>query len=607
MIKVKESIKEKIKETKELLKNKFLDFYKYLNDNNVEEELDKRVEAFNEKLEKHINKSSPFDNDYRIYRKSYSDFKYNDTVEESVIEDINHYKNFDNDADVEFFNEKLREFRDKYNPYDKHFLTFQEKFIYLLQEFRDKYNPSAKPEESNKLKEALKKDLNELKEALEESAEEFAGKEALKKVLNEFKEALLKESAEESADMDKNKKVITEATESTEPETDKKAEDIEAIRVQKETDIKAIRQNVLYNWKRSLDKTYTNWALNEIDKFRQDFYKETQEFLENLKKIKELQEALGDDTGLLFDLSLKNILKRDLEYIRTLANFIKDTKSLKELCDMLGRFVKAEQSYRIETIFRKETFHTKVRDIDSKEEIVGITYSRDIDNILHQEKLLLSEGVLENLFGVKYLENRLLTFKKEGYTDFSYDETIEEKVEVVEEEKKGPIIICVDTSGSMSGLPETIAKAVTLYLATRAMKQKRNCYLINFSVQIYTTDLTYPKTFDDLVEFLRTSFNGGTDAIPALRHAVKTMNEDDYKKSDLLFISDFVFNDFTKEDYALVKSQKEKENKFYSLIIGTTPMVNLNESIFDYNWVYDSASSSIKDITGKMYGNILNN
>lgn len=504
------NIKDKIKETKELLKNNFSRYFKFLNDDKLEEELDKRVESFNEKIEKHIGESNPFDNDYRLYRKSYSDFKYNKTTEESVEEDINRYKNFDKSVNVKFFDEKLKEFREKYK------------------------------EKNNKIKE------------------------------------------------EENKKLI------------------ESHRVKKETDIKAIRKNVLDNWKQALDEKYTEWALKEIDKFREKFFKETEEFLENLKKIKEFQEAIGDDTGLLFDLSLGNILKKDLEYINSLANFIRDTESIKKLCDMLGRFVKAEESHKIETIFRKETFHTKVRDVNSKEEIVGITYSRDINNILPQEKLLLAEGVLETLFGVKYFENRLLTFKKEGYTDFSYDETIEEKVEVIEEEKKGPIIICVDTSGSMSGVPETVAKAVTLYLATRAMKQKRNCYLINFSVQIYTTDLTYPKTIDNLIEFLRISFNGGTDAIPALRHAVKIMNDENYKKSDLLFISDFVFNDFTKEDYDLVKNQKENENKFYSLIIGSTPMFDLKESLFDYNWVYDASTSSVKEITGKMYDNILN-
>jgi len=40
------------------------------------------------------------------------------------------------------------------------------------------------------------------------------------------------------------------------------------------------------------------------------------------------------------------------------------------------------------------------------------------------------------------------------------------------DESQGPMIICVDTSGSMSGSPETVAKAVTLFMASKAREPK---------------------------------------------------------------------------------------------------------------------------------------
>ena len=369
-------------------------------------------------------------------------------------------------------------------------------------------------------------------------------------------------------------------------------------------EIIAIRKSVFNSWKDELDKQYISWVLNEIDKYRKKFFKDMENFFDYLNHLKYIQDIFGEDTGLLFDLSIGKLLKKDIEYIKRLLNLLKENSDIKRLCDMLGRFIKSEETIKTEKILRKETFSTKIRDINSEEEIVGITYSRDIHNILPQEKLLLAEGVLETLFGIKYFENRLLTFKKEGYIDSFYEKDIEEEMQVIEDDKKGPIIICVDTSGSMSGVPETVAKAVTLYLATRAMKQKRNCYLINFSTQIETMDLTYPNTMDNLIDFLRLSFNGGTDAVPALRHSIQTMNTENYKKSDLLFISDFVFNGFTDEDYKLAEEQKKNENRFYSLIIGSTPMFNVENSIFDYNWCYDSSRGSVKEITGNMYSSI---
>ncbi|MBW5380816.1 VWA domain-containing protein, partial [Brachyspira hampsonii] len=475
----------------------FSQYGELLEDEEFSKELDKKINDYNENLNKEFSSNNPLKNEYDKYNNAYSSFKNNGADENRILNDINNYKNFDKDADDNFYNKKLNDIKNKHKE-------------------NSKYN-----------------NIN--------------------------------------------------------------------------TDYNALEKAVLNDWKNSLDREYTKWALDKIDERRKEFFKDTKNLLEYLKDIKEIKESLGDETGELFDLSLGKIAKRDINYIKKLAKFLKNHKSIKELCDMLGRFMKAEESIKIEKVLRKETFKTKKIDTNSQEEIVGITYSRDIHNILPQEKLLLAEGVLETLFGVKYFENRLLTFKKEGYVDSFYEKDIEEEMTAKEDDKKGPIIICVDTSGSMSGVPETVSKAVTLYLATRAMKQKRNCYLINFSTKIETMDLTYPNTMDNLIEFLRLSFDGGTDAVPALRHAIKTMNTENYKKSDLIFISDFVFNGFTDDDYKLVNEQRKNENRFYSLIIGSTPLFNVKNSIFDYNWCYDSSRGSVKEITGDMYSSIFRN
>ena len=509
-----ENIFNSIKSTKDEFIKRFSNAFNFLNDSNVQKEIDVRIEEFENKIKSHIDDNNPFEKDYRDFRKSYNDFKYNGADEKSILEDLNHYNKINSNADIKFFKSKLEDFKNKYNK-----------------------KPKIKKTQINQ--ENIKTKI--------EKEDSYINKDSDNKSVND--------------NIDNNIK------------------DSEDIKIQKDTDIKAIRKSVLDNWKKSLDDKYIDWALKEIDKFREEFFKKTKEFLDYLKDIMELENALGEETGTLFDLSLGNLLKRDIEYIKQLAQLIKSNENIKKLCDMLGRFIKSEETIKTEKILRKETFSTKIRDINSEEEIVGITYSRDIHNILPQEKLLLAEGVLETLFGIKYFENRLLTFKKEGYIDSFYEKDIEEEMQAKEDDKKGPIIICVDTSGSMSGVPETVAKAVTLYLATRAMKQKRSCYLINFSTQIETMDLTYPNTMDNLIDFLRLSFDGGTDAVPALRHAIKTMNTENYKKSDLLFISDFVFNSFTDKDYKLAEEQKKNENRFYSLIIGSTPMFNVENSI----------------------------
>lgn len=58
-------------------------------------------------------------------------------------------------------------------------------------------------------------------------------------------------------------------------------------------------------------------------------------------------------------------------------------------------------------------------------------------------------------------------------------------------------MLCIDTSGSMIGKQEMVAKSVALYMANTAVSQKHACYLINFSTNINSLDLT--KNADVLV------------------------------------------------------------------------------------------------------------
>ena len=70
------------------------------------------------------------------------------------------------------------------------------------------------------------------------------------------------------------------------------------------------------------------------------------------------------------------------------------------------------------------------------------------------------------------------------------------------------MVLCIDTSGSMIGKLEMVAKSVALYMTNTAVSQKRVCYLINFSTNISSLDLT--KNADALVisdfEFYKDKF-----------------------------------------------------------------------------------------------------
>ncbi len=366
----------------------------------------------------------------------------------------------------------------------------------------------------------------------------------------------------------------------------------------REEDRKTCRTLLQEQWQKSLDKAHMAWELESIQKYRQELLKKLEEWLKLVQQVDEFLSELSIDTGVLFDLSKGNISFSDIEQLKKWSEYISKDDGVKQLCDLLGRLRRAERTSRQELVKTIEHVREFVPDINSKEEIVGIRLGREIEHALPHELALLADEETSILFDMKYIEGRLMCFAMEGMRENHFEIENEELIETEEEEKLGPIIICVDTSSSMSGSPETIAKAVTLYMATRAISQKRNCLLINFSTEIETLDMSDTMGLEKVIEFLRKSFYGGTDVGPALTYALDIMKENEYQKSDLLVISDFIMPSLPGQLVEKIKISKKENNKFYSLAIGNLFLEQGLKDIFHEEWIYNPNNSSIHSIKG---------
>ncbi len=349
-------------------------------------------------------------------------------------------------------------------------------------------------------------------------------------------------------------------------------------------------------WLKSLIQSHSEWELKAIEEYRYKFLKTLSEWL-NL--VQQLDDALSDlslEAGLLFDLSQGNLSLSDVERLRQWVTYISKDEGVKNLCDMMGRLRQAEKTKRQELVKNAVSVQEFVPDVNSKEEIVGIHLGRDIEHALPQELALLADDEISVLFDMKFTEGRLICFDMEGtqLKETSMEEEVLVKVE--DKEEHGPIIICVDTSGSMQGTPETIAKAITLFMATRASEQKRNCFLINFSTGIETLDLSGSVGLSKVLEFLKRSFCGGTDASPALNYALEIIKKEDYKKSDILMISDFIMATLPESLQNKICHAKENENKFYSLSIGNMFLETKMKAIFNNEWVYNPSNCSVHSL-----------
>lgn len=360
--------------------------------------------------------------------------------------------------------------------------------------------------------------------------------------------------------------------------------------------VKIIHRLLLQKWERILSQEYVKWELSEIEKHRLVILSRLEKWLDLLQTLQDTMDELGLETGLLFDLSKGNISLSSISELQKWAKYIAEDEGVKQLCDMLGRLRRVDKSIKKEVIMSSIHSETMLPDYTLKEEIVGIKLGSDIEYILPQELALLGDNDTSILFDKKFIDGELMCFDMLGYEDVSFESDSEAVVDLVEEEKLGPMIICVDTSGSMSGSPEIIAKSITLFLATRAKKQNRDCYLINFSTSIEIFDFGQELGFVELLNFLQRSFHGGTDVAPALNHAIQKMQEDNYSKSDILIISDFIMSSLPTDIESKITEAKLQNNKFYSLSIGNIFLDNRVSEMFDKEWVYNPNNTSITQL-----------
>lgn len=361
---------------------------------------------------------------------------------------------------------------------------------------------------------------------------------------------------------------------------------------------------LLKEWQKNLDKSQAQWELKQIELARRKFLTELEKWLELIQQLDRQLSPLGLDFGIWFDDSLGSLTPQSIKELTRWANYFSQDKEAQKIADLLGKMRQIEQSSKVETITQTISVPVPVTDVNSKEEIIGLKLGKDLEYVIPSELALMADPETAILFDLKYLESKLVCFELQGTAFQDEQQEITTEIEIKEDNKLGPMILCVDTSGSMSGIPENIAKAISLYLGKKAKAEQRKCFVINFSTGIETFEISATKGIADLVSFLSKSFHGGTDAAPALRYALSLCQSENYEKADILMISDFVMGSLSETLLSDIKKQREKGNQFHSLVIGNLFMENRLKTHFDNEWVYNPNLHQVEQLV-KFQQNIL--
>lgn len=225
----------------------------------------------------------------------------------------------------------------------------------------------------------------------------------------------------------------------------------------------------------------------------------------------------------------------------------------------------------------------------SKSDIAGVSTGNDLSSVLPSELALLADPRTDSLFFKNYVTRKLQVFSSvsRGHRG--------------RKRQDGPIIICLDTSSSMSGEPMLVAKALTIAVCIIAQRRHRKVLVVKYSETHHMYSLqNLAMQRKDFMKFLSIATSGGNNEDSLFRWLVSDVipNEGDYKSADILCVSDFGWGIIGDDTTGKILEEKKKGLRIYGLNIGDAGYCGLTgfyedmgaatpEDICDSLWSYN--------------------
>lgn len=238
----------------------------------------------------------------------------------------------------------------------------------------------------------------------------------------------------------------------------------------------------------------------------------------------------------------------DARKIGAIYKRVRSSKMLHKICNLAGKFRRLAQAKQ-----RQKTKH-------GFDEILGLKADNDLGRMLPQELVGLLDPVLEQDVLRRFMERQLWC------REFKSSEPI----------GKGPIVIVLDESGSMSGERNHAAKALALALAWIARQQKRWCALIAYSGDSGERILPLPLgKWDEaaLMDWLEAFIGQGSDLDVPIREMPKFYEslKAPKGKTDVIFLTDAACNISAKLAKTFTDWKKSVQAKLITLVIDSEP------------------------------------
>ena len=226
-----------------------------------------------------------------------------------------------------------------------------------------------------------------------------------------------------------------------------------------------------------------------------------------------------------------------------------------------------------------------VRVPDMPGETRGIHRSDRIARMLPAEAMLLGHPRLRLVWHARRAERSLLCYEDDDRmteTRLHQAPVLQPRPGLMPAKKleSGPMLVCVDTSGSMQGGAEAVAKAIVLEAMRAAHAQNRACHVFAFGGPEEVVEMELPvgrAGIERATRFLGQSFRGGTDICAPLEKVIAQVELERWQRADLLIATDGEFGATPALAARLAGAKRELGLRVQGVLIADRETVGLLE------------------------------
>jgi uncharacterized protein with von Willebrand factor type A (vWA) domain len=356
---------------------------------------------------------------------------------------------------------------------------------------------------------------------------------------------------------------------------------------------------MLWHLDRLIDRPDAQARESAIERMQQAFREEWADQRQDWEEVLALFQTLGELPNLRWDELRGRLSSREWTEARRIGELLMHLKELTAFIDRVGRAQRQNDlppsnqvQPRADAPRQLAAVAVTTHLVDQAGEVRGVKRSGEISRMLASEAAMIRHPLLRRLWQARFAERQLLTYESEAVlTQWRLQPDESHTAHAATQSEPlgaGPMIVCLDTSGSMRGAPENVAKACVLQALRTAHGAQRPCQLLAFggAGELLEQELALStQGLQALLDLMGQSFDGGTDVQTPLERAIALVRTQAFALADILIVSDGEFGVTPATLQTLRECKSTLGLRVHSILIGDRETIGLLEVSDQIHWV----------------------